>query len=51
MRIKKLSERDIRKREIAEHLGYGPKLREQGWGALTARENGRIGGLMGRKGS
>ncbi|MCK9444384.1 MAG: alpha/beta-type small acid-soluble spore protein [Tissierellaceae bacterium] len=34
------------KYEIAEELGLMDKIKEQGWGALTAKESGRIGGLI-----
>ncbi|WP_297635534.1 small, acid-soluble spore protein, alpha/beta type [uncultured Clostridium sp.] len=34
------------KYEIAEELGLKDKVEELGWGALTAEETGRIGGLM-----
>lgn len=37
------------KYEIAEELGLLDKVREQGWKSLTARETGRIGGLMTKK--
>lgn len=34
------------KYEIAEELGLTDKIKEVGWGGLTAKESGRIGGLM-----
>ena len=34
------------KYEIAEELGLMDKINELGWGGLTAKESGRIGGLM-----
>ena len=34
------------KYEIAKELGLLDKVMEQGWKALTAKETGRIGGLM-----
>lgn len=37
---------DIMKMEIAEELGLTDKLEKLGWGGLTAKETGRIGGLM-----
>ncbi len=37
------------KYEIAKELGLLDKVVEQGWKALTAKETGRIGGLMTRK--
>ena len=35
--------------EIAEELGLLDKVQEGGWKALTAKETGRIGGLMTKK--
>lgn len=32
--------------EIAQELGLGDKVVEQGWRCLTAKESGRIGGLI-----
>ncbi|KAF5059283.1 hypothetical protein SDC9_85403 [bioreactor metagenome] len=37
---------DIMKMEIAAELGLMEKVAELGWGGLTAKETGRIGGLM-----
>ncbi len=37
---------DKLKYEIAEELGLMDKIKEVGWGGLTAKESGRIGGLM-----
>lgn len=46
---KELTPEDIMKYEIAAELGLLDKVKEQGWGGLTARETGRIGGIMTRK--
>ena len=35
--------------EIAEELGLGAKVLENGWRSLTSKESGRIGGLMTKK--
>lgn len=43
---KKLTENDLMKYEIAEELGLMSKVKETGWGGLTAKETGRIGGIM-----
>lgn len=43
---KKLTENDFMKYEIAEELGLMNKVKEAGWGGLTAKETGRIGGIM-----
>lgn len=36
----------IMKYEIAEELGLIHKIKNLGWGGLTAKETGRIGGIM-----
>ncbi|MCR2045272.1 small, acid-soluble spore protein, alpha/beta type [Anaerosalibacter massiliensis] len=37
---------DKLKYEIANELGLMEKIEEVGWGGLTAKESGRIGGLI-----
>lgn len=37
---------DLLKLEIAQEIGLMDKVEELGWGGLTAKETGRIGGLM-----
>ncbi|MGN0405954.1 MAG: small, acid-soluble spore protein, alpha/beta type [Bariatricus sp.] len=37
------------KYEIAEELGLLDKVLEEGWRSLSAKETGRIGGLMSKK--
>jgi hypothetical protein len=37
------------KYEIAKELGYLDKVLATGWKSLTAKESGRIGGIMTRK--
>ena len=38
---------DIQKKyEIAKELGIYDKVLEKGWGSLTARETGRLGGVI-----
>jgi hypothetical protein len=34
------------KYEIAKELGYMDKVKAEGWKSLTAKESGRIGGIM-----
>ena len=41
-----LSPDDRMKYEIAEELGLLEKVRTNGWRSLSAKETGRIGGLM-----
>lgn len=40
---------DPLKLEIAEELGLLEKVREHGWGSLSAKDTGRIGGLITRR--
>lgn len=49
MQWDKLSQDDQLKYEIAEELGLLEKVRESGWKSLSAKETGRIGGLMTKK--
>jgi len=46
---KPLTENDLMKLEIAEELGLMDKVNSTGWKSLTARESGRIGGIMTKK--
>ena len=43
---KELTKDDLLKLEIAEELGLTDRIKEVGWGGLTAKESGRIGGIM-----
>lgn len=45
-RKKILTDNDIMKYEIASELGLIDKVSELGWGGLTAKEAGRIGGIL-----
>ncbi|SEF71120.1 Small, acid-soluble spore protein, alpha/beta type [Caloramator fervidus] len=42
----KEKERERIKYEIAEELGLLDKVKKYGWSGLTAKETGRIGGIM-----
>lgn len=44
-----LTREEMLKYEIAEELGLLDKVLETGWKSLSAKETGRIGGLMTRK--
>jgi hypothetical protein len=44
-----LSPDDRLKYEIAEELGLLEKVKTEGWKSLTAKETGRIGGIMTRR--
>lgn len=37
------------KYEIAEELGLLEKVRQDGWKGLTAKESGKLGGIMGKR--
>ncbi|MDW7650788.1 MAG: small, acid-soluble spore protein, alpha/beta type [Bacillota bacterium] len=37
------------KLEIADELGLGDKVKDRGWENMTARETGRVGGIMSRR--
>ncbi len=41
-----VTENDIMKYEIAGEIGLIDKINEQGWAGLTAKEAGRIGGML-----
>jgi len=43
---KELTPNDMMKLEIAKELGLMDKVEVLGWGGLTAKETGRIGGIM-----
>ena len=44
-----LSDNDKMKYEIAEELGLIDKVTATGWKSLTAKESGRIGGILARR--
>lgn len=43
---KELTQDDILKIQIAKEIGLSQKIEDYGWSSLTARESGRIGGIM-----
>lgn len=47
--LNNLTNEEKMKYEIAEELGLLDRVMEGGWRSLTAKETGRIGGLMNRK--
>lgn len=47
--LNNLTKEEKMKYEIAEELGLLDRVMEGGWRSLTAKETGRIGGLMNRK--
>lgn len=44
--LEHMSPQEQLKFEIAQELGLDEKVLEQGWRSLTAKESGRIGGMM-----
>ena len=44
-----LTRQERRKYEIAQELGLLNRVKAVGWAGLSAKETGRIGGLMGRE--
>lgn len=44
--LNNLKPEEIMKYEIAKELGYLDKVLDTGWKSLTAKESGRIGGIM-----
>jgi len=45
----KRSQNDIMKYEIADELGLIDKVNATGWKSLTAKESGRVGGILARR--
>ena len=45
-KLKPLTRDDIMKYEIASELGLIDKVSERGWAGLTAKEAGKIGGML-----
>lgn len=46
---RQLSQEEMLKYEIAEEMGLLDQVLENGWKSLSAKETGRIGGLMTKK--
>jgi len=46
---KKPTDNDIMKYEIATELGLMDKVNATGWKSLTAKESGRVGGILARR--
>lgn len=44
--LEHLKPEEVMKYEIASELGYLDKVLATGWKSLTAKESGRIGGIM-----
>lgn len=46
VKLKKLKPEDQLKWEIAKEIGLDHKVLENGWRSLSAKESGRIGGIV-----
>jgi len=46
---KKMTPNDVMKYEIASELGLADKIADTGWKSLTARESGKIGGILAKR--
>lgn len=44
--LSKLTKEELMKYEIAKELGVFDKVMSSGWKSLTARETGKIGGIL-----
>lgn len=49
LNLEKLTEEEKLKYEVAEELGLLNRVLEQGWGSLSAKETGRIGGIVSKR--
>ena len=47
--LDEITQEEKLKYEIAEELGFLDKVLSEGWRSLSAKETGRIGGLIARK--
>lgn len=47
--ISKIKPEEMMKYEIAKELGLFDQVLKEGWGSLSAKETGRIGGMITRK--
>ncbi|MBE5961529.1 MAG: small, acid-soluble spore protein, alpha/beta type [Lachnospiraceae bacterium] len=47
--LTKIKPEEMMKYEIAKELGLFDRVLSDGWGALSAKETGRIGGIMTRR--
>lgn len=47
--LSELSGEELQKYEIAKELGLFDRVMADGWGALSAKETGRIGGILAKR--
>ncbi|MDR1616158.1 MAG: alpha/beta-type small acid-soluble spore protein [Syntrophomonadaceae bacterium] len=48
-KTKLLTERDLLKAEVAEELGIWDLVQDKGWGALSNKICGQVGGIVARR--
>lgn len=47
--LEELSKEELQKYEIAKELGLFDRVMSEGWGSLSARETGKIGGILAKR--
>lgn len=47
--LEELTEQELVKYEIAKELGLFERVMQNGWGSLSAKETGRIGGILAKR--
>lgn len=47
--LEELSAEELVKYEIAKELGLFERVMQNGWGSLSAKETGRIGGILAKR--
>ena len=47
--LEELSSEELQKYEIAKELGLFDRVMSEGWGSLSARETGKIGGILAKR--
>lgn len=47
--LEELSQEELVKYEIARELGLFDRVMTEGWGSLSAKETGRIGGILAKR--
>lgn len=47
--LEELTLAELEKYEIAKELGLFERVMDQGWGSLSAKETGKIGGILARR--
>lgn len=47
--LEELSKEELEKYEIAKELGLFDRVMKEGWGSLSAKETGRIGGILAKR--